>query len=357
MKAALYYGRRDIRIEEFPEPEPRFKEVKIAIKWAGICGSDMHEYADGPTPSIPVSKPHPLTGNTVPLVFGHEMAGEVVEIGEGVTKLAVGDRVVVEPLVVCGECKACLAGWYNVCEKMGVHGQCGSGGGFAEFTTFPERFVHKVPDNVDYETASLFEPLSVAVHAAVVGGLEIGMNAVVFGAGPVGLMQIKVLKAAGAKQVICVQRKSLRQELAKLAGADLVLDPAECDPVAEIRKITDGGADISFELTGAPPCWDWSIKCLRGKGTLVALGIFMEEVTFNPSYIADHEIKIQGTICYARNYPAAIQLVADGRVKLDNIITKRIHLDDLVSEGFEVLMGPEKKKQSKIIVTPDRSLL
>ena len=348
MKAALYYGSHDIRIEDVPEPEPNFNEVKIAVKWCGLCGSDLHEYTDGPTGSIPVDKPHPLTGKTIPIIPGHELSGEVVKIGDGVTRVKVGDRVTIEPFIICGECKACLEGHYNVCEKRGFHGHCGSGGGFAEFTTMPERFVHKLPDTLDYEKASLAEPLSVTLHAMGIGGFKVGMDAVVIGAGPVGLLQIAALKAGGAKKVICIQRKSMRQEFAKRMGADRVLDPEECDPVYEIKKMTAGGADISFELTGSPAGWDWGLKCLRSAGTFVVTGIFMEEVRFNPSYIVDNEIKIQGTICYLRKFPAALQMLSDGRINAEPVITKRIFLDDLIGEGYEVMLGPEKKKHSKI---------
>lgn len=357
MKAAVWHDRLDVRIQDWPEPEPKFGEVKIAVKWCGLCGSDLHEYTDGPTKSLPSKAPHPLTGQMTPIVQGHELSGEVVKIGEGVTKLKVGDHVVVEPLIICGKCNACLAGRYNVCEKLGFHGHCGSGGGFAEFTTMPERFVHKLPDNVSYETASLFEPLCVVLHAIECGNFKLGMDAVVLGAGPIGQLQITALKAAGARRVFCIQRKSERQKFAMLAGADYLFDPAECDPVAEIKKLTDGGADISFETTASQDGWDWGIKCLRKAGTIVQIGIMMEDVHFNPGYIVDNEIRIQGIIGYRNLYPAAIQLVSDGRINIDFVITKKIFIDDLIKEGFELLLSPEKKKHSKIIVTPDKGLL
>lgn len=153
MKAALWYGAKDIRVENIPEPTVKDDGVKIKVKWCGICGSDLHEYTMGPI-FIPVKTPHPITGETAPVVMGHEFSGEVVEVGRNVTNVKPGDRVVVEPLIVCGECPACKAGHYNLCEKLGFHGLMGGGGGFSEYTTFPARFVHKIPDNLSYEKAA-----------------------------------------------------------------------------------------------------------------------------------------------------------------------------------------------------------
>ena len=114
MKAALWYGAKDIRVENIPEPVVKDDDVKIKVKWCGICGSDLHEYTMGPI-FIPVKTPHPITGETAPVVMGHEFSGEVVEVGRSVTNVKPGDRVVVEPLIVCGECPACKAGYYNLC--------------------------------------------------------------------------------------------------------------------------------------------------------------------------------------------------------------------------------------------------
>ena len=171
MKAALWYGAKDIRVENIPEPVVKDDDVKIKVKWCGICGSDLHEYTMGPI-FIPVKTPHPITGETAPVVMGHEFSGEVVEVGRSVTNVKPGDRVVVEPLIVCGECPACKAGYYNLCEKLGFHGLMGGGGGFSEYTTFPARFVHKIPDSLSYEKAALVEPMSVAYHSLEVAILK-----------------------------------------------------------------------------------------------------------------------------------------------------------------------------------------
>ncbi|MFT8888838.1 2,3-butanediol dehydrogenase [Ethanoligenens sp.] len=357
MKAARWYSPKDIRVEEVEEPNVKNDGVKVKVKWCGICGSDLHEYLAGPI-FIPVGKPHPLTGDVAPVILGHEFSGEVVEIGKDVTNVKVGDRVVVEPMNVCGKCPACLEGKYNLCSSLGFHGLAGGGGGFSEYTTFTSRFVHKIPDSLSYEKAALIEPMSVALHSLRVGHFEVGQTAVVAGAGPIGLGTIECLKAAGAKQVVVVQRKSVRQEYALRAGADVLLDPNVVDVAAELRKLTGGaGADIAFETTGSEQCYNLLLDGLRFAGTMVVTSIWEGAIQYNPNSVVLTEKNIVGSICYCNDFPATIAMMADGRIKADGFITKRIALDDIVTEGFETLTGPEKKAQVKIIVTPDASLL
>ncbi len=357
MKAALWYKKGDVRVEEIEEPKVVEGAVKIKVKWCGICGSDLHEYLGGPI-FIPVGQPHPLSGNTAPVVLGHEFSGEVVEVGQGVTRFKAGDRVVVEPIVACGKCPACKEGKYNLCESLGFHGLCGSGGGFAEYTVFPEEFIHKIPDNMSYEQAALIEPITVALHSLRMANFRTGDTALVLGSGPIGIATIECLKAAGAKQIIVLQRKSIRQEYAKRSGADVVLDPNEVDVAAEVKKLTNGvGVDICFETTGAQIGFQTGIDSLKYDGTMVITSIWEKEINFNPNSLVFTEKKLVGTIAYRHEFPAVIAQMSDGRIKAEGYITSRISLDDIVEKGFGALTGPEKKKHVKIIVTPDKSLI
>ncbi len=357
MKAALWYGKNDVRVEEIKEPKVEKGTVKIKVKWCGICGSDLHEYLGGPI-FIPVENPHPLSKNKAPVVLGHEFSGEVVELGEGVNNFKIGDRVTVEPIVACGTCPACKEGKYNLCENLGFHGLCGSGGGLAEYTVFPQEFVHKIPDSLSYEKAALIEPITVAIHSLRVGSFLTGQTALVLGAGPIGLATIESLKAAGASLVIVMQRKSIRQEYAKRSGADIVLDPNEIDVVSEIKKLTNGvGVDISFETTGAQVGFDIGVNSIKYDGTMVITSIWEHEINFNPNVVVFTEKKLVGTLAYRHEFPAAIAQMSDNRIKAEGYITKKIHLDDINTEGFDTLTGPDKKKHVKILVTPDKSLL
>lgn len=357
MKAALWYDKKDVRVEEIEEPKVTKGYIKIKVKWCGICGSDLHEYLGGPI-FIPVGTPHPLSGNVAPVVLGHEFSGDVVEIGESVTKIKIGDRVTVEPIVACGECPACKEGKYNLCSSLGFHGLCGSGGGFAEYTVFPEEYVHKIPDSMSYEQAALIEPISVALHSIRMANFSTGDTAIVLGSGPIGLATIECLKAAGARLIIVLQRKSIRQEYAKRAGANFVFDPNEVDIAKEVKKLTGGvGVDVAFETTGAKIGFDIGIDSIKYEGTMVITSIWEGDVSFNPNVLAFSEKKIVGSIAYRHEFPSTTALMSDGRIKAEGYITKKIVLDDIVKEGFETLTGPEKKKQVKIIVTPDKSLL
>ncbi len=357
MKAALWYSKNDVKVEEINEPEVIEGSVKIKVKWCGICGSDLHEFLGGPI-FIPVGQPHPLSGNKAPVVLGHEFSGEVVEIGEGTSKFKVGDRVAVEPIVACGECPACREGKYNLCSSLGFHGLCGSGGGFAEYTVFPEEYVHKIPDTMSYEQAALIEPMAVALHSIRMANFNMGDTAIVLGSGPIGLATIECLKVAGAKLIIVLQRKSVRQEYAKRAGADVVLDPNEVDIVAEVKKLTGGvGVDAAFETTGAKIGFDIGLDSLKFEGTMVVTSIWEGDIAFNPNTLVFSEKKIVGTLAYRHEFPATIALMNDGRIKAEGYITKRILLDDIVEDGFGTLTGADKKKHVKIIVTPDKTLL
>jgi (R,R)-butanediol dehydrogenase/meso-butanediol dehydrogenase/diacetyl reductase len=357
MKAAVWYGRKDIRIENIKEPEIRPGFVKIKVKWCGICGSDLHEYIAGPI-TIPVDKPHSASGNKAPMVIGHEFSGEVVEIGEGVTKVKVGDKATGELMVPCGKCPACKNGDYNICESLALHGYPEGGAGFSEYLILPENRIYKLPDSMSYEMGALVEPMSVAVHSLKIGNFSIGQTAVVFGAGPIGLATIECLKVCGAKKVIAVQIKSVRSEFALRAGADIVLDPNETDIAAEIYKLTENvGADISFETTGTNICYEAALNVLKYHGTMVLTSIWENNTVYNSNLLVFRERKTLGTLCYCNDFDTTIALMADGRIKMDGYITKKIYLDDIEKEGFGVLIGKDKLSHVKILVTPDASLL
>lgn len=357
MRAALWYGKKDVRVENIEEPKVVSGSVKIKVKWCGICGSDLHEYLNGPI-FIPVGQPHPLSGCAAPVVLGHEFSGEVTEVGAGVAGFKAGDRVAVEPIVACGTCPACREGKYNLCSSLGFHGLCGTGGGFSEYTVFPEKFVHKIPDSMSYEQAALIEPMAVAVHSVRMADFRTGDTALVLGSGPIGLATIESLKAAGARLVVALQRKSIRQEYAKRAGADYVFDPNEVDVSAEVRKLTGGvGVDAAFETTGASLGFDVGLASIKYDGILVVTSIWEGPTTFNPNVLVFSEKRVVGTIAYRHEFPATIAQMADGRIKAEGYITAKVALDDIVEKGFGALTGPEKKSHVKILVTPDASLL
>ena len=351
MRAARYHGRGDIRVEDLPEPHAGPGQVQVAVEWCGICGTDLHEYLDGPIFAPTPEAPHPLTGGAVPITLGHEFAGVVSEIGEGVTGLSEGDRVVVEPYDVCGTCVACRSGRYNVCRSLGFVGLDGDQGGFAERAVVDRRWVHPIGD-LTTQQGALVEPLAVGYHATKLSGLEAGQTAVVFGAGPVGLVTAAALRAVGAGQVVVVEPADARQAQAPGAGADVVLDPTEEDVPERVRELTGGaGADVTFECAGLDPVLAQAVASTRPGGTCVNVSIWGHPATFDVNSLVLSEIRLIGSLAYAGRHPEVIELVRDGVVDVEQFITGRIALDDIVDQGFRELID-HKETNVKILVHP-----
>ncbi|MEA9391193.1 2,3-butanediol dehydrogenase [Acerihabitans sp. TG2] len=349
MKAARWYKSHDIRVDDIEEPQVSAGKVKIKVAWTGICGSDLHEYLAGPI-FIPVDHPHKISHDIAPIVMGHEFSGEVVAVGAGVSKFNVGDRVVVEPILSCGECEACREGKYNLCGDLGFHGLSGGGGGFASFTVVDEHMVHRMPDSLTYEQGALVEPAAVALHAVRMSKLKAGDKAAVFGAGPIGLLVIEALRAAGASEIYVVELSPQRAEKARELGAKVVINPKERDAVATIRELSQGGVDVSFEVTGVPVVLKQCIDATRYEGETIIVSIWENEASFQPNTVVLSERTVKGIIAYRHIFPAVMELMTQGFFQADKLVTKRIALDELVSEGFESLV--KEKNQVKILVRP-----
>lgn len=351
MKAARFHAQKDIRIEDIPEPEVTPGTVKIKIEWCGICGTDLHEYLEGPIFIPEAGHPHPLSGEAAPVTLGHEFSGVVTELGEGAEGFSVGEKVVVEPLFVCDECPACLAGNYNDCQKMGFRGLAGGGGGLSEYVVAPTRWVHSIGD-LSTEEGALVEPLSVVHHAVRLLGVEGGETAVVFGAGPIGLLAIALLKAKGAKKVIVSEMADARKAKAHAAGADLVLDPREDDVVKRIAEETGGaGADVALECAGVDVVLDTAMKAVKPTGRIMNVAIRKKPAIIDMTKLVNKEIQLAGTIGYAHDHEPVIRLLQEGRIDVKPFITERIALDDLIEKGFRALIE-HKDTEVKILVHP-----
>lgn len=351
MKAARFHGRGDIRIDEIPEPATRPGTVKVEVEWCGICGTDLHEYLEGPIFAPTVESPHPLTGESVPVTLGHEFAGVVVETGDGVDDVRPGDRVVVEPYIVCGRCDACQQGKYNVCAALGFVGLSGGGGGFSKYVVAERRWIHPLGE-IGTDVGALVEPLAVAYHAVRLSGAQPSHSALVFGAGPIGLVTTASLKAIGVEEVVVVEPAGVRKQKAVTAGADHVLDPREVDVVEAVNEITRGrGADVSFECAGIDQVLATAIKATRAGGTCVNVAIWGHEASVAMNDLVFREINLLGSLAYANDHPATIALIAEGKVDPFQFITGRIGLDDIVEAGFRELID-NKEENVKILVHP-----
>ena len=344
MKAARWHNRNDVRVEELEIPQPKANQIKIEVKYCGICGSDLHEYLGGPI-FIPVDNPHPYTGEKAPLVMGHEFSGEVVEVGPEITKFKVGDRVTVEPI----HAKDGLKGKYNLDPNLNFIGLAGGGGGFSEYIVVNEDQAHKLPENVDFEQGALTEPAAVGLYAVRQSRIKAGDTAAVFGCGPIGLLVIDALRAAGASRIYAVELSPERQAKAKELGA-IIVDPVKEDAVESIRRQTNGGVNVSFEVTGVPVVLPQALEVAEKGGELVVVSIWEKPATIHPNEIVIQEKTMKGVIAYRDVFPKVLELMGKGYFSKDILVTKRIKLEDIVEEGFNALV--KEKSQVKILVSP-----
>ena len=311
MKAAVLHAPGDVRIEERERPQPGPREVLVQITAVGVCGSDVHYYEHGRIGPFVVE---------APLVLGHESAGRVVELGEGASKHAVGDRVTLEPGVPCGRCRECRAGRYNLCVDVVFFATPPIDGAFAEFVPIHEDFAFALPDELSDEEGALMEPLSVGVWACQKAGVSAGDRVLVTGAGPIGQLAMQCALAYGATEVTVSDVNERRLALAARTGATRIVTAGE--PL-------DFEVDVLIECSGHPQALTDGIGALRPAGVAVLVGMGPEEEGTVPlSIIQTREIWVTGTFRYANTYPIAIALAAAGRVDLKAIMTGRFGLDD-----------------------------
>jgi len=353
MKAAVWHGRRDIRIEDFPDPPaPATGEVKIRVTWCGICGTDLEEYLYGPL-YIPVDKPNPLTGRKAPMILGHEFVGSVVEVGPGVENFKVGDVITPDTLIHCGECYWCRRHQVHQCEKLAILGLM-TDGGFAEYVNAPTYMCFHLPSGVSPEVAVLAEPASVAVRANRLARTSFGDTVAVLGAGTIGLLCLQTAFLAGASQVYVLEVESSRRQIAAQLGATQVFDPRAVDPVAAIKDLTGGrGVDVVLEAGGNAETIALAPKLARKRGRVALLTLHNEPVPINFFPLVCDEIQLIGSFShiYDEDFAAAVTLLGSRRINAEPFITGRIALDDMVEKGLEELIA-NKATHLKILVSP-----
>ncbi|MDK7748941.1 2,3-butanediol dehydrogenase [Brevibacterium sp. UMB10442] len=352
MKAARYYDQKDIRIEDIPEPELKPGTVAIDVAWCGICGTDLHEYLEGPIFVPPKGHPHPISGEEAPVTLGHEFSGTITALGEGVTGLEVGQNVIVEPYIIGEDVDTGEGSSYQLSENMNFIGLGGRGGGLSEKIVVEQRWVHPVGD-IPLDEAALIEPLSVGHHAYVRSGASEGDVAIVGGAGPIGLLTAGVLKASGLTVYIS-ELSEARKEMARTTGvADEVFDPREVDVAEKVRELTDGkGADVGFECSSVPVVLDMLIDAVKPGGVIVNVSIWGRKPEVDMPNLVLKEIDLRGTIGYSNDHPATIKLVQEGKLDLSKFITGRIKLEELVDKGFDQLIN-NNEHHVKILVNPN----
>jgi (R,R)-butanediol dehydrogenase / meso-butanediol dehydrogenase / diacetyl reductase len=341
MRAAVFHGNRDLRLETVPEPEPGPSEVKLRVRYNGICGSDLTEYYYGPMTTR--TTPHPLTGIRNPVIMGHELCGEVVACGEGVRDLAAGDLIAVEPVETCGRCLYCGLGQYNHCPLLAFHGYNRSGGGLAQYTVVKRRMAYKLPPQLSAMQGALIEPLGIAWHTADRCRVEAGQTVAIHGAGPIGIGVFLTLRRRGIETIVSDPSAARRAALSAL-GAKTLIDPSSCDPVSAIRDLTGGrGADASVDAAGVPKAFHAMLHGTRVDGTAVVVAIHHEPVIIPPFDLLMPEVHLTGVALSVNAFPSVIAEMARGSYPLDGWV-ETIPFDRVLDQGFERLRRQEGTK-------------
>ncbi|KAM0787279.1 hypothetical protein ACM66B_006512 [Microbotryomycetes sp. NB124-2] len=334
MTAAIYYGAKDLRVEQVPVPtiEGKPDQVLVKIAWCGICGTDLHEYESGPILCPSNDTPHPITGATLPICMGHEFSGVVQEVGPNVKGYKKGDKVVVEPTISCHSCYACNSEYTNACETLGWVGLSGGySGGLSEYVSIEESYLHKLPDNVSLQSGAMVEPLAVAMHAVDRANFEEGGTALVLGAEP----------------------SSSRRRMAELAGAHHILNPKDTDIVKQVQQLTghDKGVSAAFECAGVQQTLDTAIAAVRTRGTVVNVAIWSTKPQIDMNVLVLGEKTLTGMICYLNNHKPAIEALSSGKIDLSGFVTATTTLDQVVDKGFKELIH-NNEQHVKILVSP-----
>ena len=341
MRAARYYGAEDVRIEDLPDRSVTRDEVKVNVEWCGICGTDKMVYS------------YDMPYDT-PLTIGHECSGVVAEVGEDITHVKVGDRVVIRPTFPCGKCNACLNGPRNLCENLIPYGIHGDYGAFAESTIVPGEAVFFLPENIPFDVAALTEPIGVGLHALRISQFKPGDDVAVIGGGAIGLLFVSLLSAFSASKIILITRTESKRKLAEKLGATLTIDPISQDCVDEVINYTNGGVSMAFDMVGAQDTLAQCVTMLKPRGQVVVAG-GLHYNTAVPYDLMTKELNILGSMCTLDEVPRVLDLLAAGKIRTEGIVTKKVYLDDVVEEGLETFLNDST--QIKILVTPKKENL
>lgn len=339
MKAAVFYGKKDIRVEEAEKRKTGKGEVQIQIMACGVCGTDLHIYegAEGAAKCTP------------PNILGHEFSGIISEVGPGVTALKPGDRVCVDPNDMCGSCYYCNTGKAHFCENMIGIGTT-TNGGFAQYCTVREKQVYKIADHLSFEEGAMAEPLACCLHGMDLTGVTTGSTVMIIGGGTIGLIMLQLAKLSGASTLICLEPVAAKRETAKKLGADIAIDPLS-QPVQEVldsygvRHI-----DAVVECVGLKSTMEDAIKYAGKGGTAMMFGLTDPNCTIPlmPFEVFKKEVTIKASFINPYTQQRAVSLLNSGRINVRELITDIVSLED-INNVFE---DTSYRKRGKIIIKP-----
>jgi len=336
MKAVQVRKARDLSVQEVEEPRiVNSTDVLVKVKRVGICGSDLHIYHGT----------NPLA--TLPRVVGHEVAGEVVEIGSDVTNLQIGDHVVVEPIRYCGKCYACRKGQPNVCQSLSVFG-VHEDGGMREWFVLPEKQLHKVDSDIPWEEIVLAEPYTIGAQAVYRGQVEEGDTVLIQGAGPIGICILKMAKLLGAS-VMMTDLSDERLSYAKENGADVIVNAGQEDVLQAVQEWTNGeGANKVIDAVCLPSTFALSIEAVSVAGNVVVLGFDEKPAAISQLPITKKQVTINGSRLQTYQFPKVVKLLNEGKLRHDGLVTHTFPLEH-VQEAFDfVEKHPDQVRKAVI---------
>ncbi len=318
MLAAVLHGVKDLRVDERPVPELEPGKALVRVRRGGICGSDVHYFEAGRFGSFAV---------TAPFVLGHEVTGEVVAVGEGLTAPAVGQRVVVNPARQCGHCDYCRGGRGNLCRHVRMLGSASTkpptNGGFSQYLLVGAEQCYPVPPEIDDGLGAMMEPFAVALHALKRAGSVAGKRVIVTGGGPIGLLTVIAARACGATTIALSDPVAERRQMALQVGADVALNPNEGSVQDQVGALTGDGFEFWFEASGAVPALRQAFEGVRRGGTIVQIGVYSApEISLPVNQLLVRELQFIGSFRYGNVWQEAIRLVTAGRVNLQPLISQ-----------------------------------
>ncbi|MEM3627192.1 MAG: zinc-binding dehydrogenase [Candidatus Bathyarchaeia archaeon] len=342
MRAAMLYGVKDLRVEDVPSPEVGAGEVLVRVKAATTCGTDLKIFRRGYVEGV----------IKLPTIFGHEWAGDVVEVGGDLEWPRKGMRVRAGNSAPCLRCFMCQRGKYNLCENM-----IWLWGAYAEYIKVPSRMVlvnmQEIPQHVSYEEAAITEPLACVLHGVEEAGVKLGDSVAIIGAGPIGLMHLLTVKRMGAEKVMVIDLVDERLDFAEKLGADATINAVKADVVETVRRLTGGhGADMAIEAIGLPSTWEQALKLVRKGGRVLEFGGCPPgtEIKLSTEQIHYGEITLMGTFhTTPLHFRKALNHIASRTIDVRPLITRKMGLED-IKEAFEILST--SKNQIKIAINP-----
>lgn len=341
MQSAVFYGKHDLRVEEYEMPKVGPKDVLIQVKTCGICGTDVHIY-EGDKGAAEV---------TPPTILGHEFAGVIAEVGSEVTAYQVGDRVCIDPNCYCGACNPCRNGVAHYCEHMIGYGTTVNGG-FAEYCAVNERQVYKLGENTTFEQGAMTEPVACCLHGLDLCQIQPGHQVVIIGGGMIGLLMVQLAKLAGVAKVALLEPVESKREVGKKLGADVCIDPLQEDVKAVLQENGMTWIRTVIECVGRPSTIEQAIDLAGNKAVVMMFGLTKpdEMIHVKPFQIFQKELELKASYINPYTQKRALDLIDSGRLDVSSMIYKVCGLHELE----DILSKPELRTKGKYIICPEK---